>query len=46
MRGPANPSVNDEYGLLVEGFDRSPVVLMTYNPPYYGTLFEKYGFKN
>src|SRR5271157_2187389 len=45
MRGPANPSVNDEYGLLVEGFDRSPVVLMTYNPPYYGTLFEKYGFK-
>ncbi len=25
MRGPANPSVNDEYGLLVEGFDRSPV---------------------
>lgn len=45
IRGPANPSVNDEYGLLVEGFDRSPVVLMTYNPPYYGTLFEKYGFK-
>ena len=45
MRGPANPSVNDEYGLLVDGFDRSPTVLMTYNPPYYGTLFEKYGFK-
>ncbi len=45
VRGPANPSVNDEYGLLVEGFDRSPVVLMTYNPPYYATLFEKYGFK-
>jgi len=22
--GPANPSVNDEYGLLVEGFDVSP----------------------
>jgi len=45
MRGPANPSVNDEYGLLVEGFDRPPVVLMTYNPPYYGTLFETYGLK-
>jgi GNAT superfamily N-acetyltransferase len=45
MRGPANPSVNDEYGLLVDGFDRSPVVLMTYNPRYYGAQFEKYGLK-
>ncbi len=45
MRGPANPSVNDEYGLLVEGFDSSPVVLMTYNPKYYITLLEGYGFK-
>ena len=45
MRGPANPSVNDEYGLLVDGFDRPPVVLMTYNPPYYGSLFETYGLK-
>ncbi|HTR82029.1 MAG TPA: hypothetical protein VMM58_10400 [Bacteroidota bacterium] len=45
MRGPANPSVNDEYGLLVDGFDRSPVVLMTYNPRYYATQFEKYGLK-
>jgi GNAT superfamily N-acetyltransferase len=43
MRGPASPSVNDEYGLLVEGFDRLPAVLMTYNPPYYQTLLEKYG---
>lgn len=45
MRGPANPSVNDEYGLLVDAFDKSPVVLMTYNPPYYASLFEKYGLK-
>ena len=45
MRGPANPSVNDEYGLLVEGFDVSPTVMMTYNPPYYVDLIEKYGFR-
>ncbi|MCX6121309.1 MAG: hypothetical protein NTX44_06780 [Ignavibacteriales bacterium] len=45
MRGPANPSVNDEYGLLVEGFDVSPTVMMTYNPPYYVELIEKYGFR-
>jgi GNAT superfamily N-acetyltransferase len=44
MRGPANPSVNDAYGLLVEGFQASPVVLMPYNPPYYRELMEGYGF--
>ncbi|MEK6757415.1 MAG: GNAT family N-acetyltransferase [Bacteroidota bacterium] len=43
MRGPANPSVNDEYGLLVDGFDLSPVLLMPYNPPYYVKLIERYG---
>ena len=44
MRGPASPSVNDEYGLLVDGFDKSPAVLMTYNPEYYVRLVEGYGF--
>lgn len=29
MRGPANPSVNDEIGLLIDGFDLSPTVMMT-----------------
>jgi len=43
--GPASPSVNDEYGLLVDGFDRPPAVLMTYNPAYYQRLVESYGFK-
>jgi GNAT superfamily N-acetyltransferase len=44
VRGPASPSVNDEYGLLVEGFDRSPTILMPYNPAYYVQLVEAYGF--
>ncbi|HEY4756238.1 MAG TPA: hypothetical protein VIH28_09295 [Ignavibacteriaceae bacterium] len=43
MRGPANPSSNDEYGLLIEGFDDSPRILMTYNPEYYMNLCENYG---
>ncbi len=43
MRGPANPSSNDEYGLLVDGFDDSPRLLMTYNPSYYIQLCENYG---
>ena len=28
MRGPANPSSNDEYGMLIEGFDDEPRLLM------------------
>jgi GNAT superfamily N-acetyltransferase len=44
LRGPANPSVNDEYGLLVDGFDSPPVVMMTYNPPYYVDFIERCGF--
>ena len=45
MRGPANPSVNDEYGLLVEGFDLPPAVMMPYNPPYYAKLLEGCGLR-
>lgn len=43
MRGPVNPSMNDESGLLVEGFHTPPVILMTYNQPYYGRLIENEG---
>jgi GNAT superfamily N-acetyltransferase len=43
--GPMNPSANDECGLLVEGFDSSPVFMMTYNPRYYSELVEAEGFK-
>jgi GNAT superfamily N-acetyltransferase len=43
LRGPANFSSNDEWGLLVEGFDSSPVLMMTYNPPYYPELMEGCG---
>jgi len=43
--GPVNPSINDECGLLVDGFDSSPVMLMTYNPKYYIGLIERFGFE-
>ena len=45
MRGPVNPSMNDEAGLLVEGFDDPPQVLMTYNPKYYSRLIEARGLR-
>jgi GNAT superfamily N-acetyltransferase len=43
MRGPCNPSLNYECGLLIEGFDSPPTFMMTYNPPYYAGLLENYG---
>jgi len=44
IRGPMNFSTNEECGLLVEGFDSRPVVMMTYNPRYYVDFIEKAGF--
>jgi GNAT superfamily N-acetyltransferase len=44
IRGPANFSTNDEIGMLVEGFDSPPVILMTYNPRYYPEFVERFGF--
>jgi hypothetical protein len=43
MRGPINPSTNDEIGLLISAFDKPAVMLMTYNPEYYISLIEDYG---
>lgn len=44
MDGPINFGENDNFwGLLVEGFMRQSFG-MNYNPPYYKTFFEKYGF--
>lgn len=44
VRGPANPSSNHTYGLLIEGFDFMPAIMMPYNYPYYADLIEKAGF--
>lgn len=41
LRGPMNYSTNDTCGLLIEGFDGIPAILMPYNPPYYIDLFER-----
>ena len=44
MRGPLNPSTNYEVGLLIEGFDYPPALMMAYNPAYYSRLVESCGF--
>lgn len=43
MRGPASPSSNHVYGLLVDGFDSMPAIMMPYNFAYYADLIEKAG---
>ena len=45
MRGPVNPSTNYECGLLVEGFDLDPALMMVWNPSYYGEFLERYGLR-
>jgi hypothetical protein len=45
MRGPMNLSVNDECGLLTEGFDTPPFVMMTHHLKYYKKLMEDCGMK-
>ncbi|HYA90518.1 MAG TPA: N-acetyltransferase [Thermodesulfobacteriota bacterium] len=45
MAGPMNPSTNDECGLLIEGFDSSPCLMMPYNPRIYPSLLEGFGLR-
>ena len=45
LQGPMNPTTNDECGLLLEGFDSAPVLMMTYNPQYYLGLVEAAGLR-
>ncbi len=42
--GPLSFSINDESGLLIDGFDSPPSMLMNYAKPYYKTQLERNGF--
>lgn len=43
LRGPVNPTMNDSCGLLVQGFDSAPYIMMPYNPPSYPGYLEQAG---
>jgi GNAT superfamily N-acetyltransferase len=48
MMGPVNLSTNEEVaspGVLVDGFETPPVVMMSHNPPYYARLLEEAGLE-
>ena len=44
-RGPFNLSVNEEVGLLVDGFDTPPMVMMGHDPPFAGPQVEAQGYR-
>jgi hypothetical protein len=44
IRGPISPSLNESGGLLVDGFDTDPMLLMPRNPPEYAACIESAGY--
>jgi len=44
-QGPFSFSINEETGLLIDGFDTSPRVMMGHNPPYYAGHIEALGYR-
>jgi GNAT superfamily N-acetyltransferase len=44
VRGPINLSLNDTCGLLVDGFDTDPMLMMPHNPPEYAGFIESAGY--
>jgi GNAT superfamily N-acetyltransferase len=43
MVGPASFAMNDESGVLIEGYDLRPMIVQPWNPPYYQQLIERAG---
>ena len=44
VMGPFNLSINEETGLLIDGFDTPPVMLMGHDPRYAGPRVEALGY--
>ena len=45
IMGPVMFSTNYECGMLIDGFDMPPRVMMPHNPTYYPELIENWGFE-
>ena len=45
MRGPFSFNINQEVGLLVDGFDSPPYIMMTHARPYYGPRLVECGYQ-
>lgn len=44
IQGPFSFSINDEMGLLIDGFDTPPMMMMGHAPRYYGPRVAELGF--
>ena len=44
VHGPFNLTINEECGLLVDGFDTQPAMMMGHAKPYYARQLERLGF--
>jgi hypothetical protein len=44
-RGPFSLSINDESGLLIDGFESPPYLMMGHAPRYYGARVEEQGYR-
>ncbi|MBI4921699.1 MAG: N-acetyltransferase [Devosia nanyangense] len=44
LRGPFNPSVNEEIGLQIDAFERPSFIMIPGNPPYYQRLVQAAGY--
>jgi GNAT superfamily N-acetyltransferase len=44
LLGPLDFTTNDEIGILIEGFERKPMILQPWHPPRYRELIEAQGF--
>ncbi|MFC1984094.1 hypothetical protein ACFLVO_03690 [Chloroflexota bacterium] len=47
LRGPGEYSnaTHERQGILIDGFQYTPTVESTHNPPYYSEFLERYGFR-
>ncbi len=45
VRGPMSPSMKGEFGVLVEGHESSPRLMMAHTHRYYADLLERFGFE-
>ena len=44
LLGPMDFTTNDECGLLIEGYERRPMILEPWHPPYYRERIEAHGY--
>jgi len=45
VSGPFNLSINQECGVLVDGFDTPPMIMMPHSPKWYGRLLKEQGYQ-